>query len=431
MSDPSSPQNSSIGYPATTQARWALGVFCLAALISYTDRLILSALVDPIRHDLAISDSQIGLLQGPAFAGVYIISGLFLGRLADTRHRLTIMIAGSILWCVGTVLCGFVSSIWELFGARLFVGIGEASLAPAVVSIISDIFPPSRRGAAVGIFIMGTIVGAPVSIGVGGLMLGVATEGLFSALPLIGVLAPWRIVLVLVGLGGLVVPALLTTLLEPVRRGRAQGVSLTGVHRYFVSNRRILWPLYLGMGMLCIGDYGTMAWIPTLLSRRFHLDPGDIGILFGLVTAIAGVAGSLSGGVLSDRAAQSKGIRGRLMVSCISAATAAAGAVLIRGDLAGWVLLGLGVWTFASAVAAVSGIAALQEIVPNEYRGSSMSIVAFCNTSLGLGFGPTLIAIATERIYGNPLALGIATMTVALPGALIAALLFTDSRRVL
>ena len=135
---------------------YMVGVFCLAALVSYTDRLVLSALVDPIKRTLEVDDSSISLLQGAAFALVYVFSGLLLGRLADKRRRLTILIIGSSVWCGGTISCGLAPSFWALFAARVVVGVGEAALAPAAVSIISDSFSPSRRGAALGVFMLGS-----------------------------------------------------------------------------------------------------------------------------------------------------------------------------------------------------------------------------------------------------------------------------------
>jgi MFS family permease len=127
----------------------------MATVLSYTDRQILSLLVDPIRHDLSISDTQIGLLIGTAFALVYGVAGLPLGWLADRLRRRDLIVAGILLWSCGTVCCGIAHDFPHFFAARLLVGIGEAVLTPASISMISDSFPAPKRGLATSVFLMG------------------------------------------------------------------------------------------------------------------------------------------------------------------------------------------------------------------------------------------------------------------------------------
>lgn len=407
-------------------------VFCFAGFVSYTDRLILSALVDPIRGELSITDSQISLLQGAAFAIVYVFAGLVLGRMADRVRRLSLLLAGAALWCVGTALCGLVATFWQLFSARMLVGIGEAALAPAAVSMIADAFPPAKRGTAVSLFVMGTVVGGPGAIAIGGTMLSFAEAGALSHWPLLAGLAPWRIVLVVVGTAGLIVPILFLTLTEPVRRERGNHVSIESVLRRFVLDRSVLAPLYVAMALLTIGDFGLLSWAPSLLSRRFALAPAEVGMVFGLITALTGVLGSLAGGFLSDAAVtRGTGLPARMTVTWVASAACLIAALLVAAPNLYLVLMGVGLWTFASAIAAIGGIVTLQEFVPNELRGVSMSLVAFWNILLGLGFGPTLVAQVTERVYGDPVSVGAAIATVVMPASLLALWLFVVARRAL
>lgn len=408
----------------TARAVWTTAVFCLAALVSYTDRLILSALVDPIKASLGLSDSAVSLLQGAAFALVYVVAGLFLGRLADRTHRLAILIAGVSLWCLGTVAAAFAPSFAWLFAARVAVGVGEAALAPAAVSIIADTVPPARVGTAVGVFLMGTVLGGPVSISTGAFMLGLANAGAFSGLPIVGSLAPWRAVLALVGAVGLVVPLLMLTLREPPRRSAVSAPRLRETLGALVADRAVLVPTYLAMGLLSVGDYGLLSWVPSVLSRRFAMAPEQISWMFGLVTVAAGVAGSLAGGAGSDWAARRGGTLGRLRFSLASAAVAAIAAALIAVPDQRAVLLGLACWTLFSSVAAISGIAAIQELVAGESRGVGMALVAFCNTLLGLGFGPTLVAMVTDQVFGIPVAVAFAISIVVVPASVVALVLF-------
>jgi MFS family permease len=420
-------------YPARAAAWWAVAVFALAGLVAYTDRAVLSAIVDPMRRDLGISDTQVSLLQGAAFALVYVFAGLPFGRVADRAHRMRLIIAGVTVWCAGTVACGLAPGFSTLLGARVIVGIGEASLFPAAVSVISDSFPPQLRGAAVGIALAGVIVGGSAAAAIGGIVLGAAQHGAFANWPVIAGLAPWRTVLVLVGAGGLIVPLLCTTIREPVRRevSSERGASLRDVVALLASQRRFLVPLYIGMGLLSIGDYAVQLWGPSVLLRRFLFDPASMGAWFGGVTAIGGVLGAVIGGPASDVAQRRGGSSGRLAAIAGGAAVAAAGALLISAPVAGLALGGSGLWMFASTLAATAGITALGVVVPNDARGVSISLVAFCNTLLGLGIGPTIVALATEHVYHDPVAVGFAITTTVLPAALIATTLFARTSRVL
>ena len=144
-------------WPSRRHGWWMIAVFFATAILSYTDRFIFSLLVDPLRADLGISDTQVSLLQGLAFALVYAFAGLPLGRLADLVPRRNVIIAGVLLWSAATAACGFAATFGQLFAARIAVGIGEAALAPAAVSMIADYFPPARRGTALSVFIAGML----------------------------------------------------------------------------------------------------------------------------------------------------------------------------------------------------------------------------------------------------------------------------------
>ena len=195
------------------------GVQRLRRAVLY-DRQILSLFVNPIRTDLRISDTQVSLLQGFAFFLIYSIAGLPLGRLADLVPRRAIIVCGVLVWTVATIACGLSHSFGALFVTRVFVGVGEAALAPAAMSMITDLFAPHRRGAATGVFVMGKVVGGGVAPGVGGFLLQAAQAGLLHGLPLPGKLMPWRALLLLLGLPGVGLALLLLTVKEPARRHR-------------------------------------------------------------------------------------------------------------------------------------------------------------------------------------------------------------------
>lgn len=404
-------------------------VFCFAGMVSYIDRLILSVLVDPIRHEMQITDYQVSLLQGVAFVVIYVLAGLPLGRLADRHHRLTILLVGSTIWCAGVVICGLAPDFWMLFAGRLLVGVGEATLFPAGVSMLSDAVPTQWRGTAVGIFMMGTILGGPAAVLFGGIALELAQQHAFSGVPIVGQLSDWRQVLVIIGILGLSVPLLFLTLREPARTGRAgTDVSLRAVVSGFIARSGILLPLYIGLALLAVGDYGLVSWMPSLLSRKFEFSPATLGVWIGTVTAIAGIVGSVGGGMITDWVGRRGGLSAQFRLLAISALAAGVAAMFVSGPSAMLALAGLAIWTLSSAVAITAGFAALQSTVPNEHRGVGVSLVSFCNTLLGLGIGPSLIALLTENVLGRPEAVGVAMMLVVAPAGGLAALLFFAAR---
>jgi MFS family permease len=416
-------------WPPPARAWSVVGLFCIAAILSYTDRQILGLLVDPIRADLRISDTQVGVLQGIAFAIVYSVAGLPLGRLADLVQRRRVILTGVALWSAGTLLCGYANSFWILFAGRLIVGVGEAALAPAATSMIADMFPTARRGTAIGLFAMGMVIGGGAAISIGGAVLGLAARGGFAGVPLLGALAPWRAVLVLLGLSGLPMLALLALVREPARHrtdvpiaGEAE--TLGAILRQLGTVRGALVPLVLGCALMSVGDFAMLSWAPALLARRYLLTPEAIGFALGTPIVLSGALASLGGGAISDRLARRQGPAGRLLFAAISAAIALPFALIALAISANQVIVAVAAWSLFSTCAGIVGMTAIQEIVPNRARGLSASFIAFGNIMLGLGGGATLVGFVTDHVFGDPLSVGRSLTLVVLPAGAFAILLF-------
>jgi MFS family permease len=417
--------------PAPAARWWLLGVLFFTAIVSYSDRLILSMLVDPLRADLGLSDPQVGLLQGPAFTVVYVFTALPLGYLADRYNRRWLLFAGSTLWCTATLLCGFAPSAGVFLVGRLLLGVGEAALVPTALSMLGDSFPPERRGMALGVFLLASVVGGPFGITLGGFLLSLAQSGSFAGWPLIGALAPWRAVLAATGVVGLLSPLLILTLREP-RRGAAQAtMDFAATRRYFLSDRRLLIPLYAGLAMLSIEDYGLVNWVPTTLERLYAWTPARVGVAFGIITSAAGIAGVLLGGWIADLAAERGGNRVRLVVSMTGALLAVTAALAVSQGHAGGVLFGLGFWILAATIGEVTAVAVIQDRVPPQFRGTAFAMFTFTNTLVGLGSGPPLIAAATEYVFRSPTAIDHAISVVGVAAGLAGCVLFWVTRRAL
>ncbi|MEZ5561302.1 MAG: MFS transporter [Pseudomonadales bacterium] len=400
------------------------GVLMVAYTVSFVDRTILSLLIPQIQADLDVSDTQVSLLAGLAFAGFYTLMGIPLGRIADRYNRRNLIAVGITLWCCMTAACGLARDFWQLFLARMGVGIGEAALSPAAYSMISDVFPRNQLGRAIAVYSFGLPIGSGLALLIGGLAIAAIGNLPPVTIPVVGTLSPWQMTFLMVGLPGLAVAALVMSLREPERRERARGANLsptpdgTGLPPSLVEfirlNRRLLLHQFGGLSLLVIIVYGSTAWIPTFFIRTHGWTAADIGYAYGVIFLIFGTSGLFVGGQLADRWLRAGRSDAHLRVVLWSLATMAPCFVLmsvVPGAQAAVALLALATFT-SSLHGGVAG-AALQLVTPNELRGQMTAIYFFIANLVGLGLGPTAVALLTDYAFADPMSLGwsIATLT--------------------
>ena len=415
--------------PASARGWWAVGVFAVIAVLSYTDRQILSLLVDPLHRDLGLTDTQLSIVQGAAFAVLYSFVGLPLGRLADILPRKAMLLAAVLLWSVGTLACGLAGNFWQLFAARLLVGIGEAGFAPAAVSLIGDAFPAERRATALGVFFTGMVIGSGSAIAIGGMLLGLAQQGAFASIAFLADLAPWRVVLVVLGTSGIAAAALLATIRDSSDRrfevkNLNQHLAPADAFRPFREKLPLLFPLYAAMAIGSIVDYAILSWTPAYLSRQFAMSPAEIGASLGSIAVIAGLIGTPAAGALSDWYTRRFGTAARVKLAFLIALLGFLGVPIGLVATSTLALATVFAWIFISSVLGVIGIATVLEALPSESRGLATSTIAFCNTIVGLGLGPTLVALATDHVFGAPSAVGLAITTVIAPAIFLTCFFF-------
>ena len=415
-------------------AWWAVAVFFGAAVLSYTDRQILTLLIDPLRAELAISDTQVSLLQGIAFALIYSVAGLPLGRAADLYSRRGVIVAGVATWSLATLACAYATSFEALFLARVFVGVGEACLAPAAMSMIGDYLPPQRRGTAFGLFMLGMIVGSGIAILFGGMLFESIEHGLVAGVPLLRDLSPWRAVLALMALPGALLVLCLLTLTEPARRPlagerTAVALPLRAVGRDLLRNRRVLLPLYLGMALMTAGDAAMGNWLPALLSRKFAMGAGAIGALYGGAVIVSASIGVFGGGMLADRLLARGIVATRAQVAMWAALLALPGAFAGLGGSAYAVVFGYAWWAMMSAAAASVAITALPDLAPAHMRGVVIALASFGNIMIGTGGGTLATPFVNDHAFGDPLHIGVAMTLVAAPVGVAALACFWRSAR--
>jgi MFS family permease len=402
-------------YPSRPYAWTVVAILIVTAVLSYTDRQVLSLLVDPIRGELGISDTRISLLLGTAFAVIYGIAGIPLGYLADRTSRRNLIFGGIAVWSVGTIACGLSHNFAELFAGRIVVGLGEAALSPAAISLISDYFPPARRGTAVGLFLSGIAMGNGAAILIGGSVLHAIKLGALAATPL-AMLAPWRNVLLVIGGPGLLWALVILLIREPARRATeiapTSGVADRSAWRTTPWARVV--PIYLVLASASFVDNAVGAWAPTLLIRNFSRDPAQIGVQLGLLLTVGFGGGVFIGGVLADRAGASGGWPAKLRVCVYSGLLILPVSLLIDSPRYLMVLAGVPLYFALSGIVTAVGFSAILDAVPNRSRGLAMSMSFFLNVALGAGLGPTAVALAGEHVFsakqglGPPLALTIA-----------------------
>jgi MFS family permease len=411
------------GYARAPYAWTVVALLLMAYIVAVMDRQILSLLVQPIRKDLGITDTQISLLQGFAFVITFTVLGVFLGRIADRGNRRFLIVIGMTVWCCATIACGFARNFSELFVARMFVGIGEAALSPAAYSLIADYFEPGKRGRAMGIYTMGTFMGSGVAMIAGALAI-LSTMGAAQVdMPLIGTMTNWKAAFVIAGLPGILVAAALLFVREPVRHERATTSTDSSTLVFIRENLGIFAVVIGGLACNALASFSLISWTPTLFIRLFHWKASEIGALYGAILAVSGSAGIVTAGWLADRMARRNG-PGPLKLASWAIA------LVIPTSL--WVGLALSPISVIAALilcsfllAVPTGLAplAIYQLTPNEHRGQLIAIYLLAATLAGLGVGPTLVAWTNAILFGSDLTIGRALAVVTTFGAVAGYLL--------
>lgn len=401
-----------------------VGALFLAWVIAFLDRQILTMMTPELRADLGLSDVQLSLLQGFAFSLVFGLAGLFGGRLIDRRNRRNLIAAGLAIWSLMTFLCGFAESFAQLFVARMGVGIGEAILAPATVSILSDMFDPKSRGRMMGIMLGGASIGTALSLITAGQILQAVGPG-YVTVPLVGAVRAWELTFMSVGLLGVPVLAWIMMLPEPHRQTPADGTTgedakLSGFWNYLLQ-RNLLFPLILlSFGLKMMVSYGSSIWLPTAFRRIYGIDPGVVGLTVGIAGLATGLLGGIAGGWLSDKWAVRDPARGRLKLyqSLLLAQFFTFTFMLTVPGF--WPnVIAYGLFLSILALNAPAGYTILSELVPPRFRGRITALMSLVTNLVALGLGPFLIAFVNERIFGDDLMIMTSIATVAIAASLI------------
>lgn len=412
--------------PGAWRAVWIIVYVWTVAMM---DRMILLLLMPGIKADLNLTDTEISLLHGLAFAVCFSIAGIPLGHLSDKTNRRNLLIAGTLGWGLATMACGLTSSFTGFFIARMAVGVSQAVLAPAAISIVADYFSSEKRGKPTALVLAAGMFGGAGANAIGGWMLDWFANNPAPALPLIGQPRAWQAALLAAGLPSLLAAPLLLLMREPEREKHtlnAAGGTDFSVIAHFRRHGALFFCLLLTFVIIAVAGNGVGNWWPAVFMRSGGLTPTETGVLLGLLSVAGGVAAALIGGWLSDWAARKDPAAGRLKLT----AACLAGQVLVLFVLfipenVPAVTATLAVSIVFSGTLGAACYSLLPDLVPPQGRGLLIAIYQMIGNLIGFGLGPTALALVTNKVLQDETRVADAMMLFGMPSyalAIVAAL---------
>ncbi len=385
--------------------RYVLIMAFIVVALSLMDRYVVSILIEQIKADLKLTDLQIGLLVGPAFVLVHVLTQLPLARLADVANRKNMIAISLLLWSAFTLAAGFVKSFPMLLLTRMGVGLTEAGCAPPLASLLSSYFPPEKRAKAMSIFSLGGVTG----IGAGMLLGGI-----------VGQEYGWRMALIVAGAPGLLVAALfMVTVREPHRTPAAETVEKSSVMRpsmlatlkTLFAKKSFFW-LLCGASLVAVGALGRGVWEPAFLMRTFGLGQANAGLAYFLMSPVPSVVGAFCGGLLADRLC-TRDMRWCMWFPAAAMITAFPFGVafLLWPESDTFFATGIPVAflfsiaaSFLAGLASPVSIATAQNLSPPSMRATAHALWAISTNLIGMGLGPLSAGFLSDYLspqFGN------------------------------
>ncbi|WP_350171646.1 MFS transporter [Hyphomonas sp.] len=375
---------------------YTLIVLGLVYASSFMDRQITAILIDDLKAEFALSDTQLGLLSGLAFALFYATLGIPIARLADRSNRVKIISVSIAIWGFMTVISGAAQNFLQLLLARVGVGVGEAGSSPPSHSIISDYYSPTARSLALSIWSLGAVVGAMIGL-IGG---GYITENF-----------GWRWAYFVAGAQSLiVVPIVYFTVREPKRgqqekvapqtetekkKDAGEATSTFAIIGELLRNRNYTYATFSHV-MAGFFTFGLGAWMPAYFMREFELSPTEVGALVSVMLLFGSVTGMLAGGWLATHLAK-RDIAWEAWVPAVALGLAApAFALALTTNVLVLSAIGMGAAQFLVMAHHGPGLALVQSAVPANRRAMAAALMYFCSNMLGLGLGPLIIGFISD-----------------------------------
>ena len=396
--------------------QWYVVIICMVAyILSFVDRQILSLMIEPIKADLMLSDTQFSLLQGLAFSLFYAFMGVPIAALADKKSRVKIISVGIAFWSLATAACGLSKNFIQMFLARLSVGAGEAALSPAFYSIVADLFPKHKLGRALGVYAIGAFIGSGLAFLIGGYVIGLLKDVSFITLPVIGEIKTWQLTFMIVGLPGVLLALLMIlTVREPERKGLkmdANGVAVKASFKnsmgFIKTHKKTFFCHFIGFSFYTMMLYSLLGWAPAYYMRHFGLDASQTGYILGSIILVANTSGALFCGWLIDFFSKRGYSDAAIRAGAIGCAALIIPSVLFTQvnnmQLSFALIL---VAMFFSTFPIPASAAATQMLTPNQLRSQVSAKFLLISNLIALGVGTTAVALITDRYYENTLMVG-------------------------
>ena len=372
--------------------RYALLILVLAYTSSHVDRNIVGILIEPLKADLLLSDTQLGFLSGIAFALFYATLGIPIAIFADRSNRRNIIAWSIAIWSAMTAVCGLAHNFWQLAIARIGVGIGEAGSSPPSHSMIADLYPKEQRSSAMSIYALGVYLGIMIGFIVGGF---------------VAEWWGWRAAFFVVGLPGILIALLVRfTMIEPPR-GFADGVKPPPMGKVNIkAGFAVLWRVrttrhvVLGVTLTALVGYGTIVWNPAFLIRSHGLTPGQVGLFLGPLMGVVGGLGAWIGGMLADKLAARDASWNAWIVGLAKLLAIPFIIAFYMVDSTFWALVVYCPAVFLGAFYLGPSFAMIQSLTPLRSRALASAIMLLVLNLVGLGLGPQLIGIVSDLVSG-------------------------------
>lgn len=399
------------GFPSKKVA-W-ITTFYLALLywLAILDRYIISLLVDPIKKDLGLTDVQMGLLHGFAFAVTFAGFGLIAGYFADRYKRNLVIFASVSIWSLATAACGMVNSFWQMMWARIGVGFGEAGLNPCAVSIIADMHPKKSLTKAMAVYFVGASIGSGCAYLLGGLLVQYVSNFETVTFPVLGEVRSWQAAFIYVGFPGLLLGIPMLFISEPARRGSLANKGRQ-IGQGFIAGYITLWKFlrqnkyylyhFFGFGFPSFVVIAGSAWYPAHMSRTFGWSPAEVGASLGLMTLLSSALGKVICGFVVDwlyaKGYKDAHLRFYAWGMLLSMPFGVFGMIV---DSPWLFFFCMGFFMLFVAMLAVIANAAMSMVTPNEYRGTTTAFFGATTGMIAMTLGPLLVALFSKHLFGD------------------------------
>jgi predicted MFS family arabinose efflux permease len=373
--------------------KYVLGMLVVVYAFNFLDRQIVTILAEPIKNDLGLNDTQIGLMTGLAFALFYTILGIPLARLADRSNRVSIITGALVVWSGMTALCGMAQNFTQMLAARIGVGVGEAGCSPPAHSLIADYYPANQRASALSIYALGIPIGSIMGLLAGGW---------------IAEFYGWRMAFFVVGLPGIALAfAVKMTIREPIR-GMSDPVSSKAMEQlpliatmlHLLKNRTLM-HIAMGGALTSFVGYGLGQWLPAYFIRIHEMGIAETATYFGLVLGVASAVGTFLGGTLSDKLSKRDV---RFYAWLPAAGVLVAFPFYVAAMMSDNPYIAIAILIVPSTLNSLwlgPSFGTIQNLAPTRMRAMASALMLFILNIIGLGLGPFLVGVLSDLLSGT------------------------------